>query len=524
MNEYSTTTTTPSDVAETILKFQGGPYSLADYPMFKAIYNTKKDKVLMRSGRQVSKTVTMAGTMLVEVACTPYYPIIYANASGAQTSSFSTSKLDPFLLHSPVLYSNLMKTKNVINNVYHKRFDNFSEIRLTYFSESADRVRGNTGFHLYLDEIQDMLYDAIIDAEECLSAAPKPRFTYAGTCKTLNNTLEYYWSISTQKEWLIKCNSCNKYNIPSVNNIGKHGLICKKCGASLNTYEGFWYAFNNSDKAIFDGYHIPQIILPLHCCNEDKWQRLLEKFEHYPEHKFLNEVMGLPSGQGASLINEELLRSSCIPDLEMELGRTKKNMRGSQYVAAGIDWGGGGVDGTSRTVLSVYSVNINIPEYTKVYGKIFLDNDFDKQVKDIALILNKFQCNLCCGDAGNGQHAMSQLARLTPTTRIVPVQYTESSAPIRWDDRANKYTVNRTTMIDNFILDLKNKKVKTMRWEEFQPFANDILNVTEEVISNDIGKERRVWRRYPTKPDDSLHSMVFGWLACKILSNDLKFY
>ncbi len=56
-----------------------------------------------------------------------------------------------------------MKGKEIIDNVYNKRLRNFSEIIMSYFSESADRVRGRSGQVMYLDEVQDMLWDAMID-------------------------------------------------------------------------------------------------------------------------------------------------------------------------------------------------------------------------------------------------------------------------------------------------------------------------------------------------------------------------
>jgi hypothetical protein len=513
-----------SDIAQSILSFMGNPYSLAEYPMFIDIFNTPYQRSLMKSGRQVSKTVTMGADMICEACTTPHLPIIYANSSSAQTSSFSTSKLDPFLLHSPNVYRTLMKSKHVINNVFHKRFDNFSEIILTYFSESADRVRGKTGFRFYLDEVQDILYDAVIDAEECLSAASHPRFKYAGTSKTVVSTLEYFWSLSTKKEWIIKCDGCNKWNIPDIDCIGKHGLICKKCGKSLNTYKGQWQAFHDkTTEPDYDGYHIPQIILPLHCCSEEKWNNVLYKLERYPEYKFANEVMGMPSGEGDSPITEELLRNMCLPTLRMENQRTVENSTGATHLLAGIDWGGGGGNGTSRTTLSIYAVFSNRDSTWNIFNKIYSGGEPTKHIEDIAMHLNRFQVHMVFGDHGGGNFAMSQLNSLVPRTRVVPVMYTEQNKPYSWDEAAGRYTVNRTVMIDSFIVAMKQQEVRTTRWEDFLPFKDDLLSIREEIIGEETGKGRRVWRRYPTKPDDILHSMVFGWFATRVVRNHMDF-
>ena len=45
----------------------------------------------------------------------------------------------------------------------------------------------------------------------------------------------------------------------------------------------------------------------------------------------------------------------------------------------------------------------------------------------------------------------------------------------------------------------------------------------QEVLGEDRGITKRVWRHSPMKPDDSLHSMIFGWFACRVLSGRMDF-
>lgn len=516
---------TRADYVQKVLELQGKRYSLDRYPMFRGIFNTPEDRVVMRAGRQVSKTVTLAASMTADTTISPYYPVIYCNSSSSQTNSFSTSKLDPFLIQSPWIYKTFMKGEHVIDNVYNKRLSNFSEIIMSYFSENGDRVRGRSGNKMYLDEVQDMLYDAVIDAEECLSAAAEPKYMYAGTSKSLNTTLEFMWGLSTQKEWVIKCDHCGKWNRPSVQNIGKHGLICKSCGGGLHTYSGQWHAFNPTEqggRVFADGFWIPQIILPMHCCNEDKWQKLLEKFEKYPEYKFLNEVMGIPIGEGDSPITKDMLIKACIPELPCLPYKCEQNSAGAMHICAGIDWGGGGVSGTSRTTLSVFAVYPDRQEFVKIFGKIYSGGEPTKHLDDIANRLRSLGVIYAFGDHGGGNFSLSQLARMVPEIRVVPVMYTDQAVPFKWDDKANRYTVSRTIMIDNFFIDYKAGKIRTFNWGEFETMAEDILCVRQEWIGVE-GKERRVWRRPPAKPDDILHSMVFGWFAARVMSSMLNF-
>lgn len=517
---------TVADIAQKILRLQGQPYSLAEYPMFRAVYNSRAARRVMRAGRQVSKSVTLAGDMVVNTVLSPYIPVIYCNSSAAQTASFSTSKLGPFLSQSPAVYHNFMRGRRIIDNVYSKRLSNYSEIILSYFSESADRVRGKSGNGMYLDEVQDMLYDAMIDAEECLSAAPSPRVTYAGTSKTLITPLEFLWGKSTQREWIIPCR-CGKWNRPSRANIGKKGLICKKCGTSIDTRAGRWHAFNpptDGAAAYAEGFWIPQIIMPMHCLHPDKWQKLLEKLETYPDVKFDNEVLGLPSGEGDSPITEDMLRAACVESLPLAVELNPQNSGQAAFIAAGIDWGGGGESGVSRTVLSIFAVHPEQPLYLCIFAKIYAGGEPSRHVEDIARLLVRFGCHMVCGDHGGGNFAMSQLRSLVPAgMRLVPVMYTDSAAPYKWDDHACRYTVNRTTLIDAFFTDVRLGPVRFFRWPDFVPFASDILNVRETVIGEEHGRGRRVWRRRPDLPDDSLHSLVFGFFAARVLSLRLDF-
>ena len=53
------------------------------------------------------------------------------------------------------------------------------------------------------DEVQDMLYDPIITVgNETMSNSDMAFETYAGTPKTMENTIQFLWELSTQTEGL----------------------------------------------------------------------------------------------------------------------------------------------------------------------------------------------------------------------------------------------------------------------------------------------------------------------------------
>ena len=98
-----------------------------------------------------------------------------------------------------------------------KRFANGSLIHFRSAHLSPDRVRGITADQLAIDEIQDILADHIPVILETISHSNYKYQIYAGTPKTYENTLQQQWEKTTQCEFLIKCDGCNKYNFINEN-------------------------------------------------------------------------------------------------------------------------------------------------------------------------------------------------------------------------------------------------------------------------------------------------------------------
>ena len=124
-----------------------------------------------------------------------------------------------------------------------------------------------------------------------------------------------------------------------------------------------------------------------------------------------------------------------------------------------------------------------------------------------------------CGDAGEGQLA-NAILREKLGQRWIQVRYLALSCPIKWNPDTLTYHADRTTMIDNYAMFVKKEGVIFANEPSMRPAITDILNVYEETTN--MG--RKVWRHAPTQPDDALHAQLFGWLAWKIASMDLKFY
>ena len=154
-----------------------------------------------------------------------------------------------------------------------------------------------------------------------------------------------------------------------------------------------------------------------------------------------------------------------------------------------------------------------------MFYKVYPGNNAVHDVKDIVSICLKYKVQLVVGDAGEGALPNSVLREGLGMHRVTQAQYGSQASPITWNN-TDRYTVDRTTVIDNYMLLLKRKGVVYGPREQMQTAINDVLNVFEEVTAS--GK--KVWRHSPQLPDDCLHAQIFGWLAWKIVSMDMKFY
>ena len=296
--------TTRARFTERILRIDGRPFSFKDYEFFRPIYDNAGKPTVIMSGRQVAKSTACANIMLSETGIIPHFKILYSTPSKTQTSRFSTTRVGKIMNYSPE-YRRAFVSNQLSQSILLRIMKNGSEIHMSYAADDADRLRGISADHVFLDEVQGILYEAVVPVVvECLSASNYNYIMYAGTPLTLENTLASLWNRSTKHHWVMRCEGCGKLNwIEDERSIGLKGPICTKCGKVLNVRpnfdtdprkrSGFWVP-ENPDSPLL-GYHIPQPILPHHA--ERKWSVLLDKMPggilNYSQTKFRNEVLGI---------------------------------------------------------------------------------------------------------------------------------------------------------------------------------------------------------------------------------------
>lgn len=302
----------------------------------------------------ITHNSTTLGNKMIGYSClNNHFRSLFVSASAEQAKVFSYDRVSDVISISPLVkaYTNSFLT----NAVFHKKFINYSQIRMRYAYLTADRVRGIPADLITIDEIQDILVDNIPVIEECASHSEWKLFIYSGTPKSLDNTLEQYWSnFSTQNEWLVPCKrhgtpknpSSWHWNILDESNIGKKGLICDRCHEPIDPYcpEAQWAALNpqnknNKDKVVFEGFRIPQLMVPWILKTEKGWREILQKLERYSRQDLYNEVLGLSYDSGIRPITKAQLKANCKNNIRLGDYEHFRNLTSAIPVFAGIDWG-----------------------------------------------------------------------------------------------------------------------------------------------------------------------------------------
>jgi hypothetical protein len=317
-------------------------FSFKERPHLRRIYDTACRRVLLMCARQVEKS-TLLGNISIAYSCiVPGYRTLYVSPSATQTKTFSADRIKEPLETSTFLRQ--FTTKMLSMNILEKQFINRSKITLRYAFLNADRCRGIPAWALFLDEIQDILADNIPVIEACQNHAPKRwrRNIYSGTPKSLDNTIETYWSsMSTMNEWVVPCEGCNNWNILGEKNIGRKGIVCTKCGKYLNAQHprAQWAAQRQFDdvKVPFEGYRISQLMVPW-----VDWNEILIAYEKHGRDKFYNETLGISYDSGMRPLTRAQVMAVCNPEITMYDSKQReyyKQLSAAQPIFAGIDWG-----------------------------------------------------------------------------------------------------------------------------------------------------------------------------------------
>lgn len=539
----------PSQFAENFLYIEKAkPFSIRDYPFFYDVYDCPSDSVLMRCSRQVGKSLSIANIQLSNIVLAEMYVdfienqdlsrdekialsvsafhALYVAPTGLQVSTFSKQKLTLIIDGSPIFKH--FRNPRTSDQIAYKSFRNGSDLFLRSCFHSPDSIRGISSDMITIDEIQDICVDHIpVILETQARSARKINF-YSGTPKTTRNTIEHYWSLSTQNEWAVKCTGCGKWNILGEDNIQPKYLACSKpsCRKKLDRTNGLWARMNSNPEAYMQGYRIHAMMADFMPWTgppgSKNWANsLMYKYENYSRAQFYNEVLGLPYDSGAIPITKEELMQACNAAQRKRANLDPGMHHGlspgirDKLITGGVDWGTSQED-KSRTVVAIVSY-IN-DQFHVLFSKIYSPHESDPlhQVKDILKYLNHYGCKAAGCDWGFGWMQNKWLAQeygLEYGTRgksdrvIEYFNHDSLSERRRWDPKALRYTLNRTEVMTDIFSAIKDERILFPQWAVQEEFAEDVLNVYQEFS---IRTGRMKYDHHPDQPDDYFMALMYA--------------
>lgn len=497
-------------------------FSFAERRYLQAIYDSDATRKVIMAGRQVEKSTMLGNMALAYMSLVPGFRVLYVTPSHQQTKVFSRDRIKEPIETSPHLV-NFTNTR-MLQNVLERKFVNRSQITLRFAFLNADRVRGIPADAINIDEFQDVLLDNVPVIEECASHSAWKLFTYSGTPKSLDGSLEHYHAkFSTQNEWVVPCRHHGTpndpgswhWNVLSEDNIGKKGLICDKCGELIDAKDPDcqWAALNPNPKVEkpFEGYRIPQLMVPW-----IEWVDILDKQRKYSRAKFYNEVLGRSYDSGTRPLTRQDMIDNADDRVKIRnYKKVAKQFSGSVPIFLGVDWGTG--EGT-YTVVTLGGYMPWAPDYfTFFFMHRFegVETEPKIQIEKITNLVRMMNVQVIGADYGGGFWPNDELTRSFGAEKVKKYQWVGNvKKKIKFDPQLGipRFLCHRTEVMSDFFNAVKRRDVfRFPCWADFEdPFAADFLNIFSEY--NDRLR-MNVYKHAPGMPDDSCHSALYCFLA-----------
>jgi hypothetical protein len=429
-----------------VMNLESQPYTLSDHFAFEPLFSTHlAPELTLKTGRQTGKSQSVAARGVMLCNAIPNFSLLYVTPLYEQIRRFSTQYVRPLVEQSPM--KALWTSTHTENSVLQRSFTNGSKMYFSFAWLDADRLRGiSAKGGVSIDEVQDMDSAHIPIIMETLSAAKDWGIkTFSGTPKTLDGTLEGCWSASSQAEWVMICPRCGKENIPAMgydldDMIGpfhpdiseeRPGTICARCKRPISPRLGRWWHKYPELRMTAPGYHIPQIVMPMHYSKPLKWSHLLGKRNgagNTTTAMFYNEVLGESYDIGTKLVNLPDLQAAAIlpwrnvPDAPIEV---LSRLRDYTLRILSVDWGGGGEKQVSFTTAAIIGVRPD-GKLDVIYGRRLLTpHDHLREARELLSLFGQFECHLFAHDyTGAGDLRETFMIQVgLPLDRVAPVAY-----------------------------------------------------------------------------------------------------
>lgn len=516
------------DLLPYLFRVKGEPFSLKDRPQFGVMFeDTLYPDMIVMSGRQLGKSLTLSRSETYLPISIPQFQLLYVAPLQEQTRRYSDLYLSEAIRSCPVaqaLQSQRMAAKlsdsKILTAVGHQTFANGAGIQLTYAKTSADRARGIMADMIDFDEIQDQSDETVPIISESLTSSKYGCRRFTGTAKVTENYIETLWQQSSMCEWVVKCDGCGTWAIPTLDGgvlkmIGADGMHCLHCDKRLNVRNGRWIAARQDRMSSFRGYHIPQVVCPAIVDDINNWQKLLRKLTTGTLATFIQENLGISYSVGQRLLTRQHIQRQCVlPSTRTLQEEVKNNPARYSYIVAGIDWGGAEL--SSFTVITVIGIRPN-GRIDVLWSRRYRGFDPDEQMEDIAKICRFYGVVACFADAGMGLDKNQILSKRFGIP-IVQMQYTRQLKLFGKNQSRGRtnvvqcWTIDKVMALDVLFLAIRNRRIFFPKEEGFWIYLDDLLSPYEQTTEVG-GMTHRLYLRNQARPDDFCHALCFACMG-----------
>ena len=518
-----------------LFQYERKPMTLDGHFMFLPLFSIEYPKYLtLQCGRQVSKSFTLSETGILRTAMIESFNTIYIAPRYDQLKRFHNQVLSP-MLKTPGI-RDLFIDRSGSDSIEMKTFLNGNTLMLEHSFSSPDRVRGASNCAaMLLDESQDINPDFLPVFESTTDASRYGIIQSSGTPKTTDTLLELQFSQSSQCHWGIKCPHCSKWSIADIEEqliamIGKTGLSCGYCGKILNPRTGGWIPKFPERQRYHAGYHVPQIILPMHCENETKWKVLRSRQASWTKTRFYNEVIGVSSDDSTKLLTRDDLIAASNPwPNTLATAVEKRHLFDTIFI--GVDWSGGG-GGFSRTAISAIGHSSGSRESHVLFLETLPHGLTPEEEADrVAHVYSMLKADMLAHDyTGAGFVRESVLLGRHPYLRehIYPLAYVFRTGKqlVQYQESGSRRSAN-VDKTRSLLLTFNSIRSKLLRLPNFNPADNnapqlELLNIVErpQEFSKSNIKEVYLLQRAPGRYDDAAHAINIAFIAQCDLTED----
>lgn len=184
----------------------------------------------------------------------------------------------------------------------------------------------------------------------------------------------------------------------------------------------------------------------------------------------------------------------------------------------GVDYGPINSE-NSHTVISIMQRRGD--RYHILYLKKFLGKEADYAYihKIIPELMEKWRVEHLAADYGMGEAPNSEIRSRIGYNKVIAFQHLPTQKEkIRWNPKMPAYTLNRNQVMNEFFQVIKNRKLVLPRWEDFEPFRDDFLNIQME-----FDEEKNNMKYTSIGPDDAVHASLYAQVALDLMHGIAKF-